>query len=72
MKPIYVAHEGSGTLFDLADTGYIFSQEDLEENPGMADDIENGDCEGGYEVTPGLAIMFYELAKSYWEFENKK
>jgi hypothetical protein len=23
-------------------------------------------------ITPGLAQMFYELAKSYWEFENKK
>lgn len=77
MDSIYVAHEGMDTFFDLADTGFIFSSEKLLKDPELMDDIDNGYCRSsceqiGYEVTPGLAKMFYELAKSYWEHENKK
>jgi hypothetical protein len=77
MSSVYVAHEGMDTFFDFADTGFIFSSEELLKNPELVDDIDNGYCVSscekiGYEITPGLAKMFYELAKSYWEYENKK
>ena len=76
-RHIYVAHEGMDTFFDFADTGFIFSEQELDKNPELMDDINNGYCrdachEVGYEITPGLAKMFYELAKSYWDYENSK
>jgi hypothetical protein len=77
MKDIYIAHEGMDTFFTMSDTGYIFSGADVEQNSELVDDLENGYCrtsceEIGYVITPGLAQMFYELAKSYWDFENSK
>jgi hypothetical protein len=77
MAQIYVAHEGMDTFFTMSDTGYIFSSTDVEKDFHLVEDLENGYCretcqEVGYEITPGLAKMFYELAKSYWEHENKK
>jgi hypothetical protein len=59
----------------MSDTGYIFSSADAVGE--INEDLENGYCREaceqiGYEITPGLAQMFYELAKSYWEFENTK
>ena len=77
MTQIYVAHEGMDTFFTMSDTGYIFSSKDVEKDFKLAEDLENGYCretrqEVGYEITPGLAQMFYELAKSYWEYENSK
>ena len=77
MKDIYIAHEGMDSFFVMSDTGFIFSRTDAEQNTELVDDLENGYCrtsceEIGYEITPGLAQMFYELAKSYWDFENSK
>jgi hypothetical protein len=77
MNSIYVAHEGMDTFFDCADTGYIFSSEEIQKDPELMEDLDNGYCRSscsqvGYEITPGLAQMFYELAKSYWDFENSK
>ena len=77
MTQIYVAHEGMDTFFTMSDTGFIFSSTDVEKDFKLVEDLENGYCretchEVGYEITPGLAKMFYELAKSYWEHENKK
>jgi hypothetical protein len=61
----------------MSDTGFIFSSTDVEKDFHLVEDLENGYCretcqEVGYKITPGLAKMFYELAKSYWEHENKK
>jgi hypothetical protein len=75
MNNIYVAHEGMDTFFTMSDTGYIFSAADAVGE--INDSLENGYCRDaceqiGYEITPGLAQMFYELAKSYWEHENNK
>lgn len=75
MKDVYVAHEGMDTFFTMSDTGYIFSAEDADDE--INDGLENGYCRDaceriGYEITPGLAKMFYELAKSYWDHENTK
>jgi hypothetical protein len=75
MNNIYVAHEGMDTFFTMSDTGYIFSAGDADDE--ITSDLENGYCREaceqiGYEITPGLAKMFYELAKSYWEHENNK
>ena len=72
---IYVAHEGMDTFFTMSDTGYIFSSADAVGE--VSNDLELGYCRDaceqiGYKITPGLAQMFFELAKSYWEFENKK
>jgi hypothetical protein len=77
MTQIYVAHEGMDTFFTMSDTGYIFSSKDVEKDFQLVEDLESGYCretcrEVGYEITPGLAQMFYELAKSYWEYENSK
>jgi GR25 family glycosyltransferase involved in LPS biosynthesis len=74
---IYIAHEGMDSFFVMSDTGFIFSRDDAEKEPELVDDLENGysrsSCETvGYEITPGLAKMFYELAKSYWDYENSK
>jgi hypothetical protein len=73
MDTYYVAHEGMDTFFTMNDTGYIFSSADADDE--INDDLENGYCRDaceriGYEITPGLAKMFYELAKSYWEHES--
>jgi len=77
MTQIYVAHEGMDTFFTMSDTGYIFSSDEVEADAELCEELENGYCRSsceqvGYEITPGLAKMFYELAKSYWEFENTK
>ena len=77
MTQIYVAHEGMDTFFTMSDTGYIISADEIQKDPELSDDIDNGyvrsSCEQvGYEITPGLAQMFYELAKSYWDYENSK
>ncbi len=77
MTQIYGAHEGMDTFFTMSVTGYIFSSEDVEKDFHLVEDLENGYCrdtclEVGYEITPGLAKMFYELAKSYWEHESNK
>ena len=73
MDTYYVAHEGMDTFFTMHDTGYIFSSGDADTE--ISDYLENGYCRDaceriGYEITPGLAKMFYELAKSYWEHES--
>ena len=77
MNNIYIAHEGMDSFFVMSDTGFIFSRADAEQEPELVDDLENGYCRAsceqiGYEITPGLAQMFYELAKSYWDYENSK
>jgi len=77
MTQIYIAHEGMDTFFTMSDSGYIFSSDEVEKDQELTEDLENGysrsSCaQVGYEVTPGLAKMFYELAKSYWDFENSK
>ena len=77
MTHIYVAHKGMDTFFTMSDTGYIFSSDDTGKDSEISEDLKNGYCRSAceqisYEITPGLAKMFYELAKSYWEFENSK
>jgi hypothetical protein len=62
-------------LISLQKTNNYLNCKIIQLKSRLNDDLENGYCRDaceriGYEITPGLAKMFYELAKSYWEHES--
>lgn len=72
MEEILICHTGTDTWFTMDDTGYIISKTDAEahDTDGSLSDANSLDeiaMQHGYQITPELAVMIYELVMNYHE-----
>lgn len=72
MEEILICHTGTDTWFTMDDTGYIISKADAEkhDSEGSLSDANSLDeiaMQHGYQITPELAVMIYELVMNYHE-----
>lgn len=71
-EQILVCHSGTDTWFTLDDTGYIISMADAQEHDtdgslSDANSLSDIAMEHGYQITPELAVLIYELVMNYHE-----
>lgn len=71
MEPIFICHTGTDTYFSLADSGYIISSTDIDEELGGLheddSDVTEAAMQRGYQINDELATMIYELVMNYHE-----
>jgi hypothetical protein len=72
MDEILICHTGTDTWFTMDDTGYIISRPDAEahDTEGSLSDANSLDeiaMQHGYQITPELAVLIYEMVMNYHE-----